>query len=80
MFAIHKYPDGKIIVTDKADKDNRVTWDQIKKQYNIDDKLFGDYNNSNILKPVMEIKTVQDVINNLKVMGLIEDESEVEIR
>jgi hypothetical protein len=80
MFAIHKYPDGKIIVTDKADKDNRVTWDQLKKQYNIDDKLFGDYNNSNILKPVMEIKTVQDVINNLKVMGLIEDESEVEIR
>jgi hypothetical protein len=68
------------MVTDKADKDNRVTWDQIKKQYNIDDKLFGDYNNTNILKPIMEVKTVQDVINNLKFMGLMEDESEVEIR
>jgi hypothetical protein len=79
MFAIHKYPNGKIMVTDKADKDNRVTWDQLKEQYNISDELFGGYDNPNVLKPIMEVKTVQDVIHNLKFMGIIEDESEVEV-
>lgn len=80
MFAIHRYPDGKIIVTDKADKDNRVSWDGIKSKYSINDKIWGGYDNKSKPKAIMEVKTVADVINNLKFMGLIEDESEVEVK
>lgn len=40
MFAIHKQPNGKIVVTDKADKDDRVTWNEIKNKYNLNDKIF----------------------------------------
>jgi hypothetical protein len=78
MFAIHRGPEGDIKVTDKGDNDNRVTWDKIKSLYNLKDSIWGKHEERKP-KAIWPVKTVEDVINNLKFMGLIDSEDEVEV-
>lgn len=81
MFAVHKKMNGKITVTDKADIDNRIEWGEIKKIYKISDKIWGSYKNSHRKEflPLDQIKTKEDVINNLIITGIILYEDDVRV-